>query len=451
MVTVTDAKLCEAVTMVTIDEPTAIAVTSNFTDMVACAGDVDGEIFVDGTGGTGAFSYDWDDNTLDGNNNPMNLAPGNYLVTVSDANNCSEELSFTIGEPDGLAITVTGLSDYDGFNVSCASSADGFIDLDVSGGTGDLVYEWNTGDNTASLSDLPVGNYLVTITDASGCETNWDVPFVGPDPITLAYEVNDVRCTDDANGAIVITGSTGGSGTLLYGLNSGPLEDGIFSGLGAGDYTLVAEDANGCLSEAYNVEVDEPSPLTVGITPEVPGGTYDADNFQFGDTLTLTSNVTLGGAAQDTLYWTGAGVFDCAGPNCETIGMTPTETTTYTVYVQDENGCVHEDQIQVRVRKDRNVYVPNAFSPNGDGINESFEIGIGRGVSHVNKFIIVDRWGEIVYEKNDFDPNDPNVDFAWNGQLRGEHMNPGVYVYYMDVKFIDEETVQYKGDVTLIR
>lgn len=450
-VTVTDANLCTAESMVTIDEPPVVAVASNFTDMVACEGDTDGEIFVEGSGGTGAFTYDWSDNSLDGNNNPTALAPGAYLVTVSDANNCSEELSFTIGEPDGLNIDVTGLSDYDGFNVSCAESADGFIDLTVTGGTGTLVYDWSTGDNTASLTNLGVGNYLVTITDASGCVTNWDVPFTGPEPITLAYDVQDVLCTDFANGAIVITGSTGGSGTLLYGLNGGPLEDGILSGLGAGDYMLVAEDANGCESQAYSVEVDEPNPLTVGITPDVPGGTYDADNFQFGDTLTLTSDVSLGGASLDTLYWTGSGVFDCSGPACETIGMTPTETTTYTVYVQDENGCVHEEQIQVRVRKDRNVYVPNAFSPNGDGINESFEIGIGRGVSHVNKFIIVDRWGEIVYEKNDFDPNDPQVDFAWNGQLRGEAMNPGVYVYYMDVKFIDEETVQYKGDITLIR
>ena len=110
---------------------------------------------------------------------------------------------------------------------------------------------------------------------------------------------------------------------------------------------------------------------------------------------------------------------------------------------------IAEDEIVVRVRKDRLIYIPNAFTPNDDGFNDLFMIHGGQGVKQIKTFRIFNRWGEILYEGYNFQPNDP--DFGWNGKFKEERLNPGVFVYLAEVEFIDGRVEIYKGDVTLVR
>ncbi|NNE29924.1 MAG: hypothetical protein HKN16_09815, partial [Saprospiraceae bacterium] len=439
-VIVTDANQCTADTQVTIEEPTPVEVASDFTELLDCNGDTDGEISLVASGGNGGFTYDWDEDPLDAQTNPTNLGPGTYVVIVADALGCSEELSFTIGEPDAMDIQISDVSDFDGFNISCAEELDGFVDLSVVGGSGSYTYEWSTGANTSSISNLAAGQYLVTVTDGSDCVATWETTLDAPSAIELEYEAIDSRCNGESNGAIIVNGSTGGAGSLLFGLNGDPLGDAIFNGLSAGVYNLIAEDANGCQSEEYQISIDDPDPLVVDLGDDI--------EIAYGDSVAIYPDLSLGGASVELIEWSSNGLYNCLDGDCLNVRVRPTQTTTYTVLVQDENGCLTEDQIMVRVRKERNVYLPNAFNPTGTG-NPAFEIGIGAGVEWVEKFIIVDRWGEVVYEKNDFDPNTDY--FGWDGRLDGEALNPGVFVYYISIRFIDGETVPYKGDVTLLR
>lgn len=107
------------------------------------------------------------------------------------------------------------------------------------------------------------------------------------------------------------------------------------------------------------------------------------------------------------------------------------------------------DVLTVFVRKNSNVYIPNSFSPNNDGINDLFMIFAGKGVEEVVNFSIFNRWGEMVFQQNNFQPNDDI--YGWDGNFYGQPMNPGVFVYSAEIKMIGGEVVIFKGEVNLIR
>ena len=128
----------------------------------------------------------------------------------------------------------------------------------------------------------------------------------------------------------------------------------------------------------------------------------------------------------------------------------PSESGTYTIFVLDENGCESTDQIVINVDTDQTIYVPNAFSPNGDGINDTFTLySDSRFSPIISELHIYDRWGTEVFVNYDFPPNEQ--EFGWNGDFRGQAHNPGVFVYHALVEYIDGSTQFFKGDVTLVR
>ncbi|RMF32633.1 MAG: gliding motility-associated C-terminal domain-containing protein [Bacteroidetes bacterium] len=96
------------------------------------------------------------------------------------------------------------------------------------------------------------------------------------------------------------------------------------------------------------------------------------------------------------------------------------------------------------------MYIPNAFSPDGDGINDLFYIFAREGsVREIKTFLVFSRWGETVWEYHNFQPNDPAA--GWDGTHRGQLMNPAVFVYFAEIEMIDGSIRLFEGDVTLIR
>ena len=113
-------------------------------------------------------------------------------------------------------------------------------------------------------------------------------------------------------------------------------------------------------------------------------------------------------------------------------------------------GCVDSDSIIIYVdRGEGQVYVPTAFSPNDDGVNDLFRIYSGPTVTRIKSFLVFDRWGELVYKYEDFDPKDPSR--GWNGKLDGKPMNPAVFVWFAEVEFVDGSTKVLEGEVNLMR
>ncbi|MFK7978930.1 MAG: gliding motility-associated C-terminal domain-containing protein, partial [Saprospiraceae bacterium] len=136
--------------------------------------------------------------------------------------------------------------------------------------------------------------------------------------------------------------------------------------------------------------------------------------------------------------------------DCEQPVASPTEDTQYTLTIYDENNCESQAQIWVRVDDNKNIYVPNVFSPDDDGLNDKFTLLTVDGpVQEVETFKVYDRWGNLVYEANHFDPLDE--DFGWNGRYKGKLMDSAVFIYYIKIKFIDGTEEELKGGVTLAK
>jgi len=135
--------------------------------------------------------------------------------------------------------------------------------------------------------------------------------------------------------------------------------------------------------------------------------------------------------------------------NCTVLQLEAYLAGTITLETYDERGCYNEDAISFLVIRKRDVYVPNVFSPNGDGFNDFFTLFTDSDVQKITLMEIYTRWGDLVFRKADFDPNIPNL--GWDGKFDGENLNPGVYVYRIEIIYGDGLEDQLAGDITIVR
>jgi len=166
-----------------------------------------------------------------------------------------------------------------------------------------------------------------------------------------------------------------------------------------------------------------------------------------GDSALLQGIINLPFDSLASLMWTGIDSTGCA--NCLTQIVAPIITTAYSVSVTTADGCADRDSLTVFVTTDYKVYVPNIFSPNGDGINDVLMISSDDGVEEISILNIYDRWGNLVFGAEHFQAGDPSI--SWDGKMKGEALNPGVFTYRMIVVFMDGHSEVRYGDVTLMR
>ncbi|MEM8909465.1 MAG: gliding motility-associated C-terminal domain-containing protein, partial [Bacteroidota bacterium] len=202
-----------------------------------------------------------------------------------------------------------------------------------------------------------------------------------------------------------------------------------------GTYTLSISDANACVWST-SVFLDQPTPLVLDLDANSP--------LELGDSVQLNTFVNQ---VLDTFYWSPSNYLSCL--DCLDPVATPLQEITYTLTVVDENACQVSDQVLLSVRKSRDIYFPSAFSPNGDGNNDFFTVFGSQGVAQVNYLRVFNRWGALVYERRNFQPDD--LPRGWDGTFRNEAAAMGVYIYIAEVQFIDGWTELYQGDLTLLR
>jgi gliding motility-associated-like protein len=224
-------------------------------------------------------------------------------------------------------------------------------------------------------------------------------------------------------------------------LNFGGLQaSNTYTGLTSGTFTIRVEDASGCeTSETIVVNSPPPFEVELGNTQIIALG--DSTN------LKVLVNVPLD-SIQSVVWGAPLDTTDCT--TCLEYTVAPFITTTYSVTVVTTTGCTDADQVTVFVDRRRYLYVPNAFSPNGDGDNDILEIfAKPNTVKNIKTMQIFNRWGEALYQLDNFQPNNPTI--GWNGNFRGEPMNPGVFAWMLEVEFIDGVTEVFTGDVTIVR
>lgn len=368
------------------------------------------------------------------------LPPGNYTVNVNSPNGYSTTTQAVVVQLVPPALTSVANSNFTGFDVSCAGAADGTALATATGGLAPYNYAWSNGGNTAQVTDLMAGTYTVTVTDANTCTNVSTVTLTEPVPLEITFTVNNLDCFGENNGAIQVE-TSGGAPPYKYSLNNGATQSSnLFGGLPSGAYTLTAADANDCQTTEVIV-------VNAAVLLDVELG--DDINISQGDSTVLQAIVNVPLDSILSVVWTPP--FDSSEcPGCLQQQVAPFISTVYTIQVQALNGCTDQDKISVIVDRRRQVYVPNIFSPNDDGVNDLLNVFAKPGsVSKINSMQIFDRWGDAIYTLEDFLPNSPTI--GWDGTFKGKPLNPGVFVWVLDVEFIDGQRELYKGDVTIVR
>jgi gliding motility-associated-like protein len=255
--------------------------------------------------------------------------------------------------------------------------------------------------------------------------------------------LTEPACFGALNGRIKLL-VTGGQIPYRYSLNNGAFGgSSTFIALEAGAYTLTVMDAFGC-STTQSATLDQPPAIVVTLPSDT--------TVVYGDSIFIQGAVANGVGMLD-YEWSSSLIDSLVCTDtifCDEILIKPVIGNYYRLQVTDENGCIGRSQIHVKVEKPRGVYVPTAFSPNGDFTNDLLVVhGLSKHVESILYFRVYDRWGELLYEDLNFAVNETNR--GWSGEFRGQDSDPGVYVWVLEVKYNDGKREVLKGDVTLIR
>lgn len=399
-------------------------------DPPSCAGFDDGSIQVIIDNGLGPFEYNWNDGRgFQDDNSLTGIPEGVYQVEVRDANLCRGNFTFDMEAPPPLSLA------FDVMSTSCNGNSDGEVAAVVSGGVGNYTYRWDGGQPDSVLTQIPAGTYQVTVLDANNCEIDGQVVVEEPEVVDVeVVDIVDVLCNGESTGAVTVMG-IGGTPPFEFSVGDVFQSSPTLTGLPAGTFTITLIDSQGC-SETVQATVNEPAPLTV-----------DAGEDQ---SIKLGFNTRLRAFPNDpnVVYeWSPATTLSCV--DCPNPAAAPVNTTVYKIAVTNEQGCLALDSLEVTVIEDRPVYIPNAFSPNGDGVNDFFTLFGGPAAAEILDLKIFDRWGELIFDKQNIPLNQESA--GWDGTFNGKELSSAVFVYMAEVAFIDNKTILFKGDITLLR
>lgn len=314
-----DANMCEFTLTDEIVNPNPPVIDLLFTD-ATCNGTATGTATVNVSGGSGVYTYDWNFNPIDGQNNPTNLPAGDYEVTVSDNLNCSAVEIFTVLEPMPLVLDIEEV-----IEATCGE-ANGSVAIGITGGTQPYNFDWNNGlFDTEDIQNLTPGTYDLDFMDANGCTLTESFVVSEPNALTVvAGPVSQVDCPGGDNGSIQVIAEGGsGPGTYTFLWSNGDT-DAINDNLTADTYTVTVMDTDGCSFE-FSQTISEPDPIMIN------GTTVDAVCGQSNGSIAL--NVT-GGTGDYTYQWDN-GAAPVQNPGGLGAGQ-------YNVTVTDQNNCIAE-------------------------------------------------------------------------------------------------------------
>jgi gliding motility-associated-like protein len=430
-----DRKGCKARDSIRITEPLPFNVSSSIIN-ASCSGKTDGSIKISVSGGNGNYLFAWSTgNTTD---SIGGVGAGTYIVTITDALGCSFVDSFTITESQQMVADVAVI------NPTCSGGTTGMISVDVTGGDAPYAYSWSTTppqtNNTAS--NLSAGTYTVTITDSKGCTITQTRTLTDPAPITVQVNTTGSKCLNVGSGTVKAQ-VKGGIPPYVYFLNGSAQASDSFFGLLPGNYVLLVRDVNGC-EGIISFTVPLPSPFIVDLT---------ADKEVILSGMEVQLNTVVSSDTNVLSYiWQPLGFFNYSGCNdtlnCPNPKVSPLITTTFAVTVENAHGCIASDTLTITVLNQQSLFIPSAFSPNGDGLNDRFEFDI-LGVKFADVRIF-DRWGNIIFEKEN-QKNGIGQNEGWDGTFKGAPVQLDTYVYHIVAKYFDGTEKKITGTIAVMR
>ncbi len=301
-------------------------------------------------------------------------------------------------------------------------------------------YFWDDGATGPLRSITPDSTIKlkVTIVHPDGCELSDSVNIViVPGPDNLQADLGPISCFGKNDAAIVVESIDGIAPPFQFSMNGGVWEPSInYFNLAPCNYHIEVLDTNGCrLDTSFYIAQKEEVLLELG--PDI--------YLDYGDSVQLQALTNL--VDSFTFEWGQPKWLSCT--DClEPWVVNLYNTTTFNIEIQDKDGCKAEDLIRVILQKSDNVYIPNSFSPNLDNTNDFFTIYTDRKVTNIKSLKIFDRWGELMFERFDFQPNKEPL--GWDGKLNGRPLDPAVFIYRTELEFFDGRTELFMGNVTLM-
>lgn len=316
--TVTDANVCHHDTAFTITQPTAIVVTSSYTDL-NCNGDNTGSASVSASGGTPPFSYAWSNNAALNAPSQLGLAAGGYTVTIKDANLCQIVQNFTISQPPVLNISLVSQT-----IVSCFGGSDGTLVTSAGGGTSPLGYIIGSlPQATGTFTGLSSGTYVVTVSDIHGCQNSVSATISQSAQLSAAISnQTNISCFGGTNGAATVT-ALGGTPAYQYHWTTGAVTSTIGS-LTAGLKGVTVTDSKGCIDTAMLI-LTEPTALSALLMSQVDATCYGSCDGQ-------AQVSASGGTSPYTWYW-------WTGAQGDQSNVTILCSGTHSVTLTDSHNC----------------------------------------------------------------------------------------------------------------
>ncbi len=439
IITVTDAIGCSRLFTIPVNNAPVFEIDPYIKD-VSCYGENDGSIKLNLVGGENPVTIIWSDGSTAGNER-NNIGPGKYEVDITDGNGCTIQDKFIIREPQELTL-ISILTDA----LDCDDVNSGLIDLEITGGTLPLSIVWSNGETTEDLINIPPDIYKVTITDANQCEISDSFEIKRFNPLLAPFEViTNFNCTTreiDQTFTAKVEG-----GVPPYNL-SWSNEDSPFATISGinneimntnenGLVILTVTDGLGCIKN-FSIQVEKPVLDDARFSTSSFGkSTYDV--YSIKDPILFTNEAL--GSIENISWDFGDGNFSSEeNPNHSYINpgtYTITQTVTYPF------GCIYSKSITLVIEKGYSLIMPNAFTPNNDGYNNTFApefIGLS-----AMKLDIYDTWGNIIFSE-----------FAdklegWNGKIKDDNAENGNYYYKFSAKTFYGDTITKEGVLTLFK
>lgn len=351
-----------------------------------------------------------------------------YTVTGTDNNGCVNT--------DNVTATVHALPPVNAGEDKTVCEGDS-VQLTA---TGAVTYTWSpaTGLSCINCADpfattTAASVFSVTGVDENGCINTDDVTLTAILRKPVTFSKDDSICLGEQVN-LFATGGTDYIWSPTEGLSNPFAENTVAAPTVTTKYMVLVKQGDCFTDTGYaNIKVFDLPEINAGPDKNLNGSNE--------------VKITTEGKGIDKYEWTPADELSCA--DCPNPVITPKQTATYKVKVTSPDGCTAEDDVTVFVTCGTDqIFIANTFTPNNDGVNDRF-FPQGRGVNELKRFSVYNRWGELIFDRQNIPLNDPN--YGWDGTYKTEPLKPDVFVYIIRAMCDNGTPIEIKGDISLVR